>query len=228
MTGRLRFLRSFSGALGAGIVVFVVLVAMLGRYLAPHDPSAPIGVPLSDASSNALLGTDFLGRDVFSRLLYGGRSVILVALAATLLAYAVGLAIGLIAGYSRSLVDPLLMRSVDVLLAFPPLLLLLILITGAGTGVGVLIVGVAIIQAPAISRIVQDGDAGRGRARLRGGRHRARRAPARGRRPGGPAQHPRARARRLGAALHVLDPDHRLGQLPRASACSRRAPTGRS
>ena len=64
-------------------------------------------------------------------------------------------AIGLIAGYSRSLVDPVLMRSVDVLLAFPPLLLLLILITGAGTSVGVLIIGVAIIQAPAISRIVR-------------------------------------------------------------------------
>ena len=106
MTGRLRFLRSFSGALGAGIVVFVVLVAMFGRYFAPHDPSAPIGVPLSDASSDAWLGTDFLGRDVFSRLLYGGRSVILLALAATLLAYAVGLAIGLVAGYSRSLARP--------------------------------------------------------------------------------------------------------------------------
>ncbi len=155
MTGRLRFLRSSSGALGAGIVVFVVLVAMFGRYFAPHDPSAPIGVPLSDASSDAWLGTDFLGRDVFSRLLYGGRSVILIALAATLLAYAVGLGIGLIAGYSRSYLDPVLMRSVDVLLAFPPLLLLLILITGAGTSVGVLIIGVAIIQAPAISRIVR-------------------------------------------------------------------------
>src|SRR6185295_12428354 len=155
VTGRLRFLRSFSGAFGAGLVVFVVLVAMFGRYFAPHDPSAPIGVPLSDASSDAWLGTDFLGRDVFSRLLYGGRSVILIALAATLLAYAVGLGIGLMAGYSRSFLDPVLMRSVDVLLAFPPLLLLLILITGAGTSVGVLIIGVAIIQAPAISRIVR-------------------------------------------------------------------------
>jgi peptide/nickel transport system permease protein len=155
VTGRLRFLRSFSGALGAGIVVFVVLVALFGRYVAPHDPSAPIGVPLSGASSNAWLGTDFLGRDVFSRLLYGGRSVLLIALAATLLAYAVGLAVGLIAGFSRSFVDPLLMRSVDVLLAFPPLLLLLVLISGAGTSVGILIIGVAIIQAPAISRIVR-------------------------------------------------------------------------
>ena len=155
MTGRLRFLRSFSGAFGATIVVAVLAFAIFGRYLAPHDPAAPIGVPLSDASSNAWLGTDFLGRDVFSRLLYGGRSVILIALAATVLAYAIGLAVGLVAGYSRSAVDPLLMRTVDVMLAFPPLLFLLVLITGAGTGVGVLIVGVALIQAPAISRIVR-------------------------------------------------------------------------
>jgi ABC-type dipeptide/oligopeptide/nickel transport system permease subunit len=154
-SGRLRFLRSFSGTLGACIVVAVLAVALLGRYVAPHDPSEPIGIPLSDASSEAWLGTDFLGRDVFSRLLYGGRSVILLALVATVLAYLIGLAIGLIAGYSRSRVDPLLMRSVDVMLAFPPLLFLLILIAGAGTGVAVLVIGVALIQAPAISRIVR-------------------------------------------------------------------------
>jgi ABC-type dipeptide/oligopeptide/nickel transport system permease subunit len=135
--------------------VAVLAVALLGRYVAPHDPSEPIGIPLSDASSEAWLGTDFLGRDVFSRLLYGGRSVILLALVATVLAYLIGLAIGLIAGYSRSRVDPLLMRSVDVMLAFPPLLFLLILIAGAGTGVAILVIGVALIQAPAISRIVR-------------------------------------------------------------------------
>jgi peptide/nickel transport system permease protein len=154
-SGRLRFLRSFSGALGAFVVVAVLAIAVFGRYVAPHDPSEPIGIPLSDASSNAWLGTDFLGRDVFSRLLYGGRSVILLAFVATVLAYLIGLSIGLIAGYSRSRVDPLLMRSVDVMLAFPPLLFLLILIAGAGTGVAVLVLGVALIQAPAISRIVR-------------------------------------------------------------------------
>jgi peptide/nickel transport system permease protein len=155
IAGRLRFLRSGSGALGVGIVLTVVLVALFGRYLAPHDPSAPIGVPLSHPSRNALLGTDFLGRDVLSRLLYGGRSVIGLALVATVLAYAVGLTVGLVAGYSRSVLDPVLMRSVDVMLAFPPLLFLLILITGAGTGISVLVVGVAAIQAPGISRIVR-------------------------------------------------------------------------
>jgi peptide/nickel transport system permease protein len=153
MRGSFRFLRIRSGAIGLGIVLLVVAVAFLGRYIAPHDPNAPIGVPLAGRSSDALLGTDFLGRDVLSRLLYGGRSVIGLAAAATALAYAVGLAVGLVAGYNRSKIDPLLMRT--VMLAFPPLLFLLVLITGAGTGVAVLVIGVAAIQAPGISRIIR-------------------------------------------------------------------------
>jgi peptide/nickel transport system permease protein len=155
MRGRLRFLTTPSGIAGVTITALVVAVALLGKYVAPHDPTAPIGLPLAGPSGSAPLGTDVLGRDVLSRLLYGGRSVIGLAAAATALAYAIGLAVGLIAGYSRSMVDPLLMRTVDVLLAFPPLLFLLVLITGAGTGIGVLIVGVAAIQAPGISRIVR-------------------------------------------------------------------------
>ena len=155
MRSAFRFLRIRSGAIGLGIVVLVVAVAFLGRYIAPHDPNSPIGTPLAGPSSAAHLGTDFLGRDVLSRLLYGGRSVIGLAAVATALGYALGLAVGLVAGYSRSRIDPLLMRTVDVMLAFPPLLFLLVLITGAGTGVGVLVVGVAAIQAPGISRIVR-------------------------------------------------------------------------
>jgi peptide/nickel transport system permease protein len=155
VTGRLRFLRSTSGSIGVTIVLFVVFVALFGRYVAPHDPNSPVGNPLASPSSGALLGTDDLGRDVFSRLLYGGRSVLGLAFAATLVAYVIGLGVGLVAGYSRSKIDPILMRTVDVMLAFPPLLFLLVLITGAGTGTGVLIVGVAAIQAPGISRIVR-------------------------------------------------------------------------
>jgi peptide/nickel transport system permease protein len=88
-------------------------------------------------------------------VLYGGRSVLGLAAAATALAYLLGLAIGLVAGYSRSLVDPILMRTVDIMLAFPPLLFLLVLIAGTGSSVAVLIIGVAIVQAPQISRIVR-------------------------------------------------------------------------
>jgi peptide/nickel transport system permease protein len=155
VNGRLRFLRTPSGAIGASIVAFVCLVAIFGPYLAPHDPTAPVGLPLSGPSGHAWLGTDFLGRDVLSRLLNGGRSVIGFALAATVVAYAFGLGIGLVAGYTRSLLDPVLMRGVDVMLAFPPLLFLLVLIAGAGTGTVVLVIGVAAIQAPSISRIVR-------------------------------------------------------------------------
>lgn len=155
MSERLRFLRSRSGMVGFTILVFVIGVALLGPLFAPHSPTQPIAAPLSGPSTAAPLGTDYLGRDVLSRLLYGGRSVIGIAIGATSLAYLLGLSIGLIAGYTRSLVDPVLMRSVDVLLAFPPLLFLLVLIAGAGQSVGVLIVGVAIIQAPGISRIVR-------------------------------------------------------------------------
>jgi len=155
MRARLRFVQTVSGAIGAAIVLFVLTVAIFGRYLAPHDPTQPIGLPLSGSSGKTLLGTDILGRDVVSRLLYGGRSLIALALAATLLAYVIGLAIGLVAGYTRSKLDPLLMRTVDVMFAFPPLLFVLVLMTGAGTGVVPLILGVAAIQAPAISRIVR-------------------------------------------------------------------------
>ncbi len=155
MIHRLRFLRTTSGAAGCVIVLFVLLVAVLGPYVAPHASTQPIGAPFSGPSGGAPLGTDFLGRDVLSRLLFGGRSVIGLAAAATALAYLVGLTIGLVAGYSRTIADPLLMRTVDVMLAFPPLLFLLVLIAGAGSSVGVLVLGVAIIQAPSISRIVR-------------------------------------------------------------------------
>jgi len=152
---RLRFLRRPSGAIGAAILLFIVAVAVLGPLVAPHSPTQPLGVPLSGPSGASPLGTDYLGRDVLSRLLYGGRSVLGLAAAATILAYVLGLSIGLVAGYTRSLVDPMLMRSVDVMLCFPPLLFLLVLIAGAGSSVAVLIIGVALVQAPQVSRIVR-------------------------------------------------------------------------
>lgn len=151
----LRLPRDTSGRIGVAIVVAVVAIALLGPLFAPHSPTKPLQPSASGPSAEALLGTDFLGRDVFSRLLYGGRSVLLLGGAATLLAYLAGGLIGLVAGYSRSLVDPLLMRGMDVILAFPPLLLLLVLVSGAGSDPLVLVLGVALVQMPAIARVVR-------------------------------------------------------------------------
>jgi peptide/nickel transport system permease protein len=155
MRGRLLFLRTRTGLFGALLLAFVVGVALLGPLFAPHAPDEPIGIPLTGPAEGQPFGTDFLGRDVLSRVLWGGRSVLLLAGAATVLAYLAGGVVGLLAGYSRNLTDGLLMRFVDVLLSVPPLIFLLVLATGAGTSETVLVIGVALVQAPLVSRIVR-------------------------------------------------------------------------
>lgn len=155
MKERLRFAKEPRGAAGLALLALVVGVAIFGPFFAPYSPAEPIGVPFSRPSAEAPLGTDFLGRDVLSRVLWGGRSVIGLAGLATLLAYAAGTAAGLMAGFTRSLLDPLIMRSVDVMLSVPALLFMLVLITGLGTGRAVLVFAVALVQAPLVARIVR-------------------------------------------------------------------------
>ena len=152
---RLRFVRTPTGLVGTVLLAAVVGVALLGPFFAPYPPDEPVGVPFSGPSEVPPFGTDFLGRDVLSRVLWGGRSVLALAGLATLLAYAGGIVIGLAAGYSRTLLDPLLMRAADVMLSFPALLFLLVLVTGAGTSKAVLVGGVALVQMPLVARIVR-------------------------------------------------------------------------
>jgi len=140
---------------GVLVLIIVVLVALVGPWFAPHSPDQPIAAPFTSPGSGHPMGTDFLGRDVLSRLLWGGRSVLLFAGAATLIAYAVGLAVGLLAGYSRSWIDPALMRSVDMLLAFPALVFILLLAAALGTGIWSVLVATAVIQVPGIARIIR-------------------------------------------------------------------------
>lgn len=150
-----RVMRTPAGAAGCLILAVVLVVALFGPLVAPHDIATPIGGPGQAPSGAAPLGTDYLGRDVLSRLLSGGRSVVWISGAATALSYLIGLTIGLTAGYSRSIIDPVLMRGVDVLLAFPALLVLLLLVGGMGQHIVVLIIGVALVQLPGIARIVR-------------------------------------------------------------------------
>jgi ABC-type dipeptide/oligopeptide/nickel transport system permease subunit len=158
MTARIpmpRLARVRSGRVGLLLLAFVLLVALIGPLVAPHDPAQPIDLPGLPPSADAPLGTDGLGRDVLSRVLHGGLTVIGLGLAAAAVSYLGGLTIGLLAGYSRRLLDAGLMRGVDVLLAFPPLLFVLVLVTGAGTSALVLVLAVGIVQITGISRIVR-------------------------------------------------------------------------
>jgi peptide/nickel transport system permease protein len=152
---RLRFARTPAGAIGVVLLAFVLLVALIGPYFASHPPAQTIGLPYAGPGNGALLGTDGLGRDALARTLWGGRSVLGLAGLATLLAYVVGAAIGLAAGYLQGAVDAVLMRSVDVVVAVPALLFILVLVTGAGTSNGTLVAAVAVVQAPLIARVVR-------------------------------------------------------------------------
>jgi peptide/nickel transport system permease protein len=150
-----RFLRSPQGIFGVVILAFVVAVALIGPLIAPHSLAAPVGAPGNPPASGTPLGTDYLGRDVLSRLLHGGTAVLVISLIATGFIYFIGIAIGMMAGLARSVLDPILMRGVDVFLVFPPLMLLLLLIAGAGTGEGILILGIVLVLFPGVARIVR-------------------------------------------------------------------------
>jgi ABC-type dipeptide/oligopeptide/nickel transport system permease subunit len=152
---RLALTQSWAVRIGLVVLFFVLGVAFIGPYFAPYSPSDLAGIPFSTPSSQFRLGTDYLGEDVFSRVLSGGRAVILYGAAATILAYLVGGTIGLLAGFTRSRLDALLMRAMDVLLAFPPILFLLVVATGAGSNIGALVIAIAVIHVPSIARILR-------------------------------------------------------------------------
>ncbi len=155
MSGRLRFLRTKTGMVGLALLAIVLGIALFGPFFAPYSPTKTVATPFEDPSGTALLGTDELGRDVLSRVLWGGRSVLGLALLATGIAYLGGALIGLVAGYSRGWLDGLLMRGADVLISFPALLFILVIVTGAGTSKAVLVATVAVVQMPLIARIIR-------------------------------------------------------------------------
>ena len=119
-----RCLRRFLGrhsmlALGLGLVLIMSLAAMAAPLLAPYDPNMPHDAVFAPPSSEFWLGTDRLGRDIFSRLLYGGRVSLWVGFVAVGISTLIGVVLGLVSGYFRGWVDELIMRVVDVMLSFP-------------------------------------------------------------------------------------------------------------
>ena len=115
--------------------IVLILLALFAGNLAPHDPIAPNYDRMLEApSSEFLLGTDQLGRDLFSRLLHGGKTSLMIAIMVTMIVSTTGIILGLIAGYFGSFVDTIIMRIADVLMAFPGTVLILAIISVLGTG----------------------------------------------------------------------------------------------
>ena len=150
-----RSLRLWRTRIGVALVGLIVLLAVIGPYIAPYGPSTPVGAPNSNPSSQAVLGTDYLGQDVLSRVLYGGRSILVMAVLATALAVVVGTAIGLVAAYSRNALDDVLMRGMDVLMALPQILLALVAVAIVGPHAWVIVVAIALTTVPRIARVAR-------------------------------------------------------------------------
>jgi peptide/nickel transport system permease protein len=140
---------------GVVLVLLLVGIAVIGPFVAPHSPTEFVGAPYAHPSSTALLGTDSLGRDVFSRFLWGGRSVLGLAIAATALGLALGVTIGLVAAYASATADDILMRAMDVILAFPSLVLALVAVATVGPKLWLLVLVVGITTAPRVSRVTR-------------------------------------------------------------------------
>jgi len=148
-------LRTRRGAIGLTLVAIVVLFAVVGPFVAPHPPTALTTIPLSGPSGHAWLGGDFLGRDVWSRLLAGGWALLLLAVLATVLGVAAGTAIGVTAGLLQGKWDSVLMRCVDIGLAFPQIVFALLLVSVAGARPWLVVVAVGISHTPQVARVVR-------------------------------------------------------------------------
>jgi peptide/nickel transport system permease protein len=132
---RVRLLReSPVGMIGAFLVLFWVLVAIFAPIISPHDPNANNMDALSDPTPSAVnwLGADMQGRDIFSRIVWGSRTVLTVAPIAVFVAYVIGSLLGLLAGYYRGWVDTVINRISDIILSFPAIVLYIIVIMRFG------------------------------------------------------------------------------------------------
>ena len=142
--------------IGLGVFLAVCLAAVFAPVLAPHDPlEQDILYRLKPPTAEFLLGTDYYGRDTLSRLIYGARISLVIGLLAILSAMLIGSAIGLVAGYYGGPADIVIMQAMDVLLAFPSLILGLIVVAMLGPSISNLVIAIALTAIPPFARIAR-------------------------------------------------------------------------
>ena len=150
------FRHSNRTTMGLVIVLLIGLLAAAAPMVSRYDPNfGDYSSVLVGPSGAHIFGTDWSGRDVFARVVYGFRVSMIVALASVIVAVAIGLPLGLFAGYFGGVVDNLIMRPLDLLLAFPPILLAITLVAVFGTKTTVTIAALALIYVPIMARILR-------------------------------------------------------------------------
>jgi len=152
-----RLRRRWTGVAGALVTGVFLIVALAAPWLAPHDPLVQeLGARLAPPDASHWLGRDEFGRDLLSRVMWGARLSLVLGVASVALAVLTGVPLGLVAGYAGGRMDGALMRGVDVLLAFPGILLALavVAVVGAG-GVGSLVLAIGVFAMPTFARLAR-------------------------------------------------------------------------
>lgn len=152
----LRIRRNWLSSIALAIIVAMIVAAVLADFVAPYDPDATDPeASLQAVSLHHLLGTDIYGRDLLSRIIHAARVDLTVAFGATAVALVIGSAIGAIAGHYRGLVDLVIMRCVDSVMAFPAFILAMAITAALGNSVGNVLLAIAITQIPNYLRLIR-------------------------------------------------------------------------
>ncbi|GAA3748870.1 peptide/nickel transport system permease protein [Spinactinospora alkalitolerans] len=148
-----RYGRTKVGVVLAGLIV---AIAVLGPFISPHTPTEFVGEPYVTSAEGVLFGTDQLGRDVLSRFLNGGYTLLLLAGSAALGGVAAGTVLGIVAGYRRGWPDELIMRLNDIVLAFPQLIAALLVMSVIGPRVWLIVLIVGVTHVPRVARVIRE------------------------------------------------------------------------
>lgn len=141
---------------GLFIILFLVMIAIIGPAITPHDPFAQdMSNTLAKPGGAYLMGTDQLGRDIFSRLIVGTRISLRVGVSAVAIAVSIGTILGSIAGYRGGRVDTLIMRCMDILLSVPSILMAITFMAAFGKGIDKAIIAIGLVSIPEYARIVR-------------------------------------------------------------------------
>lgn len=151
----LRLVKRPAGAVGASIVGLLVVLAVAAPLLAPFDPVDQPAERLLGPNSAYLLGTDQFGRDILSRIIYGARVALLVGVISVGIALAVGGVLGVISGYYLGVVDSVIQRVVDTMLAFPSLILIIAISSVLGPSMATAMFAIGIVQSSGFARIIR-------------------------------------------------------------------------
>ncbi|WP_152967792.1 nickel transporter permease [Oxobacter pfennigii] len=148
--------RNKAAMIGLTIIILLILVALFGKYIMPYNPyQGELSQSLKPPSSEHILGTDEQGRDILSRIIDGTKISLRVGVTAVAIALSIGIVLGSLAGYYGGWVDMLIMRFMDIMLAFPSMLLAIAFMSALGRGIDNAIIAISIVTIPEYARIVR-------------------------------------------------------------------------